>query len=234
MGAAAIPIALALASTATSMYNTNRTAKKQDEALYEGLRRQSDIDRKTFLRTGESIGKFEESGPEEISADLSDKYRKQIRLKQGQAFQGLDQPIDLSDEAVAASGKAVDTSNQYAGLLQGLFSQVDAAGEQRRLEGVEQGNLGTDLSVLARDSDAQKYLTDLRVRGVQRSPILDLLAAGLGGASTGLAGGGGGIAASGLSKVPGTPQSFYNFASGQGLPGQYGTPTGKLFSLFGP
>ncbi len=212
MGAAAIPILLALGSAAASGINTSRTARRQDAATAEGIRRQAAEQRKATARLNESLAFFEKSSPDDIRENLSSRFRKQLRLKQQQALAGLDTAGGSSD-AFKASAKSGGTEVLgRADVLQDLFSRIDAPTEQRTLEGFERGDLGSDLSVFSRNSAAEDYLTRLRVSGIRRNPLLDMLAAGLSGASTGTAGkfsvgkAGPTIAGSGGQ----SPQTFFN------------------------
>lgn len=238
MGQAAIPIALAVAAAGTSAYNTAKTAKKQDRALAEGIRKQGDIQREANKRLNESLMFFEKSSAEPIQAELSDKFRNRLRLQQALALSGLEGSGDLSDAAVMAAAKARGIATDYGDFLEGVFSRIDAPGEQRRREGEERTDLGKDLSIHERNSRAEDYLARLQASSIRRNPWLDILAAGLSGASGGLAAGGGGAmaglasAGAGATNVPGSalpPSAFYSASSAaQPLPGM--TPAG-LYGL---
>ena len=232
-------VILAIAGAAASQINTRRTAKKQDRATAEGIRRQSEEQRLANARLNETLQFFEESEAGDIRESLSKRYTDQLRLKQAQGLAGFDTAGDSSD---AFKGRAAKRSGEVVGradVLQDLFSTIDASGDQRLQEGFERGDLGSDLSVFGRNSAAEDFLTRLRVNSIQRSPILDMVAAGLSGASSGVAGGGGfNFPATAGATIAGSggqsPQTFFNATSASRLPGRVGTPTGKLFNIFGP
>lgn len=235
MGQAAIPIALALASAGASAYNTAKTANKQDKILAQGIREQGELQQQANRRLNDTINYFEGSTPDEIKAQITSQMGRQLQLKRAQALAALQQPGGASEASQEAAQKAGLSAQDYAKTLAGLFGRIDAPVEQRRNEGFQRIDLGDDLSVTGRNSRALDYLTRLKASGVRRNPWLDILSAGLSGASTGVAlGGGGGIAGSGT--VGGsqlTPQQFYSASSAASLPGMTGQ-SGKLFSLFGP
>lgn len=228
MGQAVIPIVLALAGAGVSAYNTQKTAKKQDQAAAEGIRRQSEIQREANKRLNESLLFFEKSDPESIKADLSGGFTKQLRLKQALALAGLEQEGASSQDAEKAAAQAGGTAVDYGDFLEGVFSRIDAPGEQRRQEGVERTDLGSDLSVHERNSRAQDYLTRLDIQSITRNPWLDILAAGLGGASGGLAAGGLGAGLAGGGMVLGNAGPNYGIPTTAGLGG---TPPSSLYGL---
>jgi hypothetical protein len=212
MGAAAVPIMMAVGSAVVSQVNTRRTAKRQDAATAEGIRKQAEEQRKANARLNESLEFFEESESGDIRDSLSRRYTDQLRLKQQRALAGLNQ---AGDESEAFEGRAKQRSSDVLGradVLQDLFSRIDAPGDQRLQEGFERGDLGSDLSVFNRNSAAEDFLTRLRVGGIQRSGGLDILSAGLSGASSGM--GGGTIAGSGTIQAP----AAINATSGAMLP----------------
>jgi uncharacterized protein YerC len=186
MGQAAIPIVMAVAAAGAQGYNTYRTAKKQDQALARGLKEQAEIRRVANARSGETLDKFEGSTPIDETESLSDKYRRQLRLKQGVAFQNIASPGDISG---ATEGRIVDktaAANDYAGALEGFASIIDGTREQRRGEQFDIADLARTMGVIRSEANSKRYLTDLKMRGIQRNPWIDLLAAGLQGASTGM------------------------------------------------
>jgi len=190
MGQAAIPILLTLAGSGVSIANTNRTARKRDEANAEGIRRQAEEQRLANAKINETLDFFEKSGPDDIRESLSSRFKRQLALKKQDAFSGFETAGGSSDafKALVADRKG-DISGQ-ADVLQGLFADIDAPSEQRLLEGFERGDLGSDLSVTKRNSRAEDFLTRLRVASIRRNPLLDLLSAGLSGAGQGAAFGG--------------------------------------------
>lgn len=232
MGQAAIPIILSLAGAGVGAYNTSRTAKKQDRALAEGIRKQGEIQRQANTRLNDSLAFFDKSGPEEIQSDLASTYQQQARLNQSRALSGLTSEGDISDDAKAMAAQSGSSVMDYAGFLSDVFSRIDAPTEQRRREGFERSDLGDSLSVFGRESRGEDYLARLKAAGITRNPWLDILGTGLSAASGGLAAGKIGAAGSGL--VAGstlTPQQFYSASSAApNLPGQYGQ-SGRAFGL---
>lgn len=209
-----VEVALILGAMAVQQINTRRTAKKQDKATAVGIQRQAEEQRKANARLNETLKFFEESESGDIRESLSRRYTDQLRLKQAQGLSGFDTGGDSSDAFKGRVAKRTGEVVDQADVLQGLFSRIDAPGDQRLQEGFERGDLGSDLSVFNRNSAAEDFLTRLRVAGIQRSPWMDMLAAGMSGAAGGMAGGapfnpaltGATIAGSGSK----SPQTFFN------------------------
>lgn len=189
MGQAAIPVYLALAATAVQTYNTKKTADKQDAITAEGIRRQGEQQRKATARLNQTLDLFEKSNASDERVSLADRFANQIRIKRALGLEGLDTPGATSDAYEKKSDETKTRVLSRAGTLADLFSRIDAPKDQRIKERNERGDLGSDLSVYGRNSAAENYMTRLRLNGVQRDPYLDFLAAGLSGASSGLASG---------------------------------------------
>ena len=66
------------------------------------------------------------------------------------------------------------------------MARIDAPAQQRQREGVADARVAMELDQIGRRSRADDYLAQLRLRGVQRNPWIDL-ASGLMGAGAGFA-----------------------------------------------
>lgn len=187
MGQAAVPIALAIAGVGVSQYNISRTARKKDAVLAEGIRKTAETERRAKVKLDESLKFAEESRPDEFRTDLNEKFLNAVRMNQARGIGPLEQVGATSDAFKESSGEAAGQATDFAGELSGLFSRIDAAGLQRQAEGFKFGDTRAALNVLRRESRQDDFLTRLRVAGIRPNAFLNLLAAGLGGASSGIA-----------------------------------------------
>lgn len=180
MGVAApfIPYAIAALSTAATIYNTNRTARKADEAAAAGIRSQAATQRKATSRVDEALAQIGKSSPDQAQASALQQYQQATRgteqqARAGQAIEGLSKAYDAATQA--GQGNVAGKIGTIADLL----SRIDAPALQRQQEAFVQGNLGSALDVLGKESQGQNFLTGLKVNAVRRSPYIDAFAAGL-------------------------------------------------------
>lgn len=209
-----IAVGAAVAAAAVSAYNTKKTAKKQDKATAEGIRRQAEQQRQANSRLNQTLNTFEQSNSGDIRDSLMDRYGNQLRMKQQQALAGVNTSGATSDAARELIKRGSGETMSRAGNFGDLFARIDAPTDQRINEGMERTDLGSDLGVFTRNSAAEDYLTRLRLASVRRSPWLDMLSAGL----SGYASGAGGAAGAGAGTSTGNlgPNYGYKITTGTG------------------
>lgn len=173
-----VAVGIALAAAAASAYNTQRTARKQDQQIAAGIREKSKVQRRADQKIQEELDRLQQSNPQAERQGAVRQYQEALRGTQQQAQAG--QAIaGLSREYDQATGAAQTQTGNYLGQVIDALSRVDAAGLQRQREGISAGNLGTNLRLLSREAEGIDFLANLRAQGVRRSPYLDALAAGL-------------------------------------------------------
>lgn len=197
----ALALAGTLAASGMQAYNTNRTLSKQDASAAQGIRDQSRIQQKADVKVNDEVTKLEASRSGDERAQRLTDYMKTLTTARGKTDSGLEN-IALGDAFNAAGGKAkgdlAATGNRTADLLAG----VDAAGLQRQGEANSFGRLATDIGLVGRESQGQKFLTDLRTRSIRRNPWIDAGASALKGLSSGGFGGGASTAAAAPMAMP--------------------------------
>jgi hypothetical protein len=190
--AAAVPYLLAAAATGASIYNTNRTARKQDDALAAGIREQAKTQRKANTKIADELTSLEGSRSADEAASTLQQYQSALQgteqqARAGQAMAGLSKEYD----AATTSNNA--KSNEYVSKIAGLLSRMDAAGQQREGEGFRVGDLASNLRILGREAEGQGFLSRMRAQGIRRNPWIDAASAALNsyaGGMTSSAGGG--------------------------------------------
>jgi hypothetical protein len=175
MGAAALPLVALAVGTGAQVYNQNRTAKRQDEALAAGIRKQAGEQRRADQRIGEAIGQIEQSSPADAIRQAREGYQTAIRgteglARSGQALSGL------SDEFDAASRDANAQAAGRVGKIADLLSRIDAPLQQRQGEGFLSQDLSTDLGVIRRRAQGQDQLARLRASQIRNNPWIDAFA----------------------------------------------------------
>jgi hypothetical protein len=237
MGQLAIPIALAVASAGVTAYNQRQTAKKQDRAALEGLKRQRGFEQESMRNIMDQVNRLEGSSPEEELASRSSLIRDHLRRKQANAV-GILQATGGGDAVSQAVEDATGGTIDYGDFITNALAGVDAPLMQRQGEDFDRADVSSLVNFMRRNSAAEDALTRMQIAGIRPNLGLQMLAAGLQGASTGTAMAGFNSpgtmhqAGSGLSNLGGqTPQAFYSTVYGPPMQstGQtiFGTP-GKM------
>ncbi len=188
-----VAVAAAIVAAAASAYNTNRVAKKQDQAVAQGIREKARVQRNADAKIAEELTSLEKSTSADEQQTTLGQYQDALRgtERQAQAGQAL---AGLSKEYDAATSAAQGRTSDYLSQVVNSLSRIDAAGLQRQGEGMRMADLGTNLSVLGREAGGIDYLANMRAQGVRRDPAIDAFAAGLNayaGGASGAAGGSG-------------------------------------------
>jgi len=191
VAAAAIPYVAAAVAAGASVYNTNRTAKKQDQALAAGIRQKAAVQRRADEKIASELTQLENSTSADEQQSTLNQYQNALRGtdQQAQAGQALS---GLSKEYDAATGAAQQRTKGYVDQVANSLSRIDAAGLQRQGEGMRVADLGTNLRVLGREGEGIDYLSNLKAQGIRRNPYIDALSSALnsyGGGVSGAAGG---------------------------------------------
>lgn len=210
-----VAVAVAAAAALTSAYNTRQTAKKQDQAIAEGIRQQAKIQKRGNQQISMSLDKLEKSrsGPEQASA--LEQYRQALRgtesqARSGQAVEGLSEAYD------AATREGTATAQGNVGNIADLLSRMDAPNLQRQREGIGAADLGLNLSTLGRDAAGADFLARMKAQNIRRNPWLDAAAAAM---SAYAGGGGGGGFGGGTYTSRGTSATPQTTATGSGYGG---------------
>lgn len=194
MGFAALPLASKIAlgamaaSTAANAYNTQKTAKRQDAAAAQAIRNQSEIQRRADAAVNEEVQSLQGSSAEGDRKQRMDDYMAQLMRNRASTAQGL-QPSIGGDAFKADSATALQGVDARAAGDAGLMARMDAAGMQRMREGTSTGHLGTNISMLGRESKGQQFIDEMRMRGIRRNGGLDFASGLLGAVGSGMAGG---------------------------------------------
>lgn len=167
---AEIGLILAAAGTATGAANQQAALRAQDRQAARGIKRQSDLRRQAGARAGEQVESFRESGPDEARAEALASFQNALRQAQSQAddsfFEaGAADPRFAED--VAARQQALQGEMQNTA---GRLASIDAPQYQRRDEQAEMGRTQSDLGRLADQSQAEDFLTRMRVASRRENP----------------------------------------------------------------
>lgn len=186
-----IPAVISAVAGAATVYNTQRTAKKQDQAAARQIENQAKKGREADTKVTELLDKTAASNPNAERAKSLQAYTAALQGGNASATQGMGGASGASDrfnEEIADASLGV--ANYGAGRA-GLQSAVDAAGNQRRNEAYARMRTGTDLDLVKRSAQARAYIDSLKVASIQRNPWIDAGAAVANGVAGGMSAGGG-------------------------------------------
>lgn len=221
-GAAAIPYILGAVAAAGEYYNTEQTAKRQDQAQAQAIIDQGNIQKQANQRVDQTIQQMQGSNADQARQDRLTSYMQTLQEGKARTDAGLDNPMIGGQAFQQDSAKAADAANAYAGNTANLLSRIDAPVVQRQQEGNDYGHLATDLNLLGSKSASQNFLDQLRAASIRRNAKIDLAAHLLGtaGSAMGTPAGGTGAASGGTfngATGAGTytgPQSVYGYGWG--------------------
>lgn len=233
MGAAAVPIVMAVAGAGLQAYNQRKTAKKQDREAYANLVKQRETQKQADASANKALTEIESGSAATHKETRSSQIRDQLRKSQSMALAGLQNSggIDATElRALDAGGQAIDYGDFFGGNLAGL----DAANMLRQDEHGSRLDLGMDLGRLGRNSAQDHNLSRMRMQGIRDNPWLTMLSSGLSAGAGAYGGGGlgGGKTMAGSALGGQSPQTFYGaMPMNQKFIPQQG---GNIFSLLGP
>jgi len=194
--AAWVPLVMSAVAAGASEYNNRRTARKQDREIAQGIREQAQTRREATQKVNEVVDKTAESDASTFRDERMSSMQRAIAGARQKALNSVNQEGGISDTAAAYQGRAGTGATDYAGALAGLFSVMDAAGDQRLSERNLSGDANMDLARLSGDASQSEFLARLRANRHRPNPWINIGAAALSGAGQGIAtgafGGGGG------------------------------------------
>lgn len=180
--------ALAAAGAGVNAYNQNQTVKHQDEETARGIALQGQHQQDANVRVNQEVDAMKNSSPEASRASAANDFLEQLRRTRAQAVSG--------PGAVKGSRYAADTADAQSSVSDlgtrtaGLLSRINAPAFQRQNEQQGFAQLSSDLGTIGRDSAADQFLTQLRLRQARPNAGVGLLGDALSGAGSAVAGGG--------------------------------------------
>jgi len=181
-----VGIGLLLASAAAKHYNDRQVAKKQDNILAGQIRQQGVRQQEADQAIAEAMRERAAQGAENERDAIGGQYLDQVRAAQANAQRGLGQVGAVSRAYQQDANDAALGIGDYGARTADLMARIDAPGRQRQREGFADARVAMELDQIGRRSRADDYLANLRLRGVQRNPWIDL-ASSLMGAGAGFA-----------------------------------------------
>jgi len=193
MGSEAIwvPLALSALGAGASYYNTQQTAKKQDNALAQQIRNQQNLQHQADARTAQMIQQQgQQTDTKEKAAGLA-ANQAVLQANAGQAQKVFQVPGAVSQAYQTAGANAAQGITNFGNQQADLQSSINAPSQQRQNNRVNIDNYGNDLGLIARKASGQNFLDQLKLQSVRRNPWIDVGSGLLNGAAGAYGGSGG-------------------------------------------
>lgn len=187
-----IAAATSAAAGGVSVYNTKKTAHRQDQQMAEGVRQQSKRQQEANAKVNELIQKTKGSNAEGDKTAALQQYMQQLGVSRGGAEAGLGDVSGASGAFANATNDARSGVADYGSQVAGLMSRIDAPMRQRDRENDWRNNFGSELDRIKRFSAGDDFLNNLKLNNIKRNPWLDVASSVIGAAGSAAAGGYGG------------------------------------------
>jgi hypothetical protein len=197
---------LAAIGAATSYVNARNTANRQDSALAASLRQQGQLQQQANAQTNQLVQKVGDSSAQPAQKSLMAQFTDVLNAKKANATGGLDQAGNVSTAYTKAANDANAGITDYGNQRAGIISAIDAPTMQRTAEGEDLQSYATALNNIKGQSQAQQFLTQMRLKGIAPNPWLTAVSGISSGAASGVASmyggsGGGGDMGDGVGSV---------------------------------
>lgn len=188
MGASVIvPLALSALSAGASAYNTRQMQDEQSDIATQGLLAQKANQQEADAEVAAGVGQIERSSPEQAQKDATNAFMEQLRRSRGQA---VGESVIGGDQFKSDVDQANSDVTNYGTRQAGIQGRINAPQLQRQQEGNVMGRIASNLNTVGRNTNADDFLTRLRMGSVQSNPWISAGAEIGGGVASGLAGSG--------------------------------------------
>jgi hypothetical protein len=171
--AAAVPLITMAVGAGVNYYNTQRTMRRQDEALAAQIAQQRERQRVADAAVQNTVQQVAGSSPDAQRQQALNDYLTQLQRTAGNATAGLQGIGAVSDRFTDDAAAAGAELHELGGRTADILSRIDAPIRQRQDEGIQFGRLGSDIARVGALSDSDRYLGEIRMRGIRRNPWLD-------------------------------------------------------------
>lgn len=196
-----IPLVASAIAGGTSYYNTQKTAKRQDQTAAEGIRQTSKRQQEADAKVRELVAKIGESNPESQRKSSLDQYMKALGVQAPNA-QASFNDVAGSDAYAADVNAARSGVTNYGTQIADLMARIDSPRLQRQDESNLSNRFGLDVDQIGRFAQGDNFLNQLKLNSIRRNPFLDAISTAAQAFGSSYTGGyGGGTPATG-SKYP--------------------------------
>lgn len=185
----AIALALAAASAGAEYYNNRQVAKRQDNTLAAQLRAENAKQHQADAETAKLVAKTKASSDSDEKAGALGQFTAALDANRANALRPLMTEGAVSDAyKKAGSDATLGMANKAAGLAD-LTASIDAPHQQRQNDVRDYDNYQTQIGLIKRANSGDDFLTQMKLRSIQKNPWLSAFSSMAGGASKGVGSG---------------------------------------------
>ncbi|MBE2259508.1 MAG: hypothetical protein IAE88_11655 [Rhodobacteraceae bacterium] len=179
-----IGLGLNLAGAGLDYLNKRKTAKAQGRILAEQTAQQAARQAEADQAIAGLLAQRAGSSAAPLRGAIGDEYLGQVLAAMPNATPGLNQVGALSNAYRNMAGAAATGVGDYGTRMASLMARMDAPTRQRVQEGQQEDRLRSTLGLIGRQSDSDRYLAELRLRGVKPNPWMSAASSLLGAAGS--------------------------------------------------
>lgn len=158
-------LAASAVGAGVSAYNSDQTAKRQDETAAQGIMQQASRQREADSAVNQEAEALKKSNPDAARDAATVQFMDQLRRSRAQA-EG--QPDVLGNSRFNTDTKAANAKNVgIASNAASLMARINAPVQQRTAEGQSVAQLASDIGGISRNSQGDAFLTSLRERAIR-------------------------------------------------------------------
>lgn len=167
-----IPLALSALGAGTSFVNTRNTARRQDQEAASNIRQLGERQRDADGEITRLLADTAASDPQQEIGDSLKQYTSELERNKGMQSSGTQTLSGASSAYQAEAAKDAMGVAKYGDKLAGLMSRIDGAARQRENEGIRMDQSQNIISQLARRSQGDEYLSNMRMDSIRDNPLL--------------------------------------------------------------
>lgn len=167
-----VPLALTALGTGANMYNENRVAQRQEDESTKLMTTQQRQQQKADAALNDNLTSLEGSTPEAERQKALGGFLEMLRANSSSAEGGgsIAGASDRYGQDAATSQAAIQN---YGVNRADNLSRIVAPGRQRMNEDIATGRTGDVVAGVARDADAERFLSMLRMNSIRSNPYLE-------------------------------------------------------------
>jgi len=184
--AAWVPLVISAIGAGASAYNQHNVAKQQKEEATNLMVGQQKKQKIADERINQELTDLSSSNPEAERQKALDGFLSMLRANSSQATGG-ESPVTGSARFATDSAASKGAIQDYGTGRADTLSRIVAPTRQRTNEAVNVGRMQDDVSGVARDANAERFLSELRMQSIRPNEWIDAGAGILKGAGAGMA-----------------------------------------------
>lgn len=185
-----VPLVTAAVAGGAQMYNTNKTARRQDSEMARQIAARGERQRGADQRVSQLLQDMSGQSADRYADSARGNFLQQIQRANQMGGSNLGAMTGASERYARDAADAALGVADYANTNADLAARTMAPGMRRESQELMSSDAARRLALLARESGGQDFLGQLKMQGIRRNPYIDAASAALQGYSAAYGGGG--------------------------------------------